>query len=121
MKSRRQKAWTKADVASLTEEYNSGRAIVYIAMKLDRTPASIKHEIRALHDKGELRYRDDSWGRGNTCKEVKVEEGLPMSDEEIRRRHKNAINPQEHITILAQCNGCSRSRIEEILNKDGAE
>ena len=40
---------------------------------------------------------------------------LPMTNDEIRHHHKYAINPDKHVTILAQLNGTDRATIQRIL------
>lgn len=44
---------------------------------------------------------------------------MQMSDNEIVNSYREAMNKQEHIIILSIMNGCLRSTIIQILNKNG--
>ena len=44
---------------------------------------------------------------------------LPMSDGEIARRYRNALDPKKAITILAQLNGAGPSDITAALIREG--
>ena len=44
---------------------------------------------------------------------------LPMSDAEIARRYRNAIDPQKSIGILAQLNACDKKDIYAALRRAG--
>ena len=129
------KKWTQEEDQILIKAYNEGHTSVYIAKMLNAAETSVRARIQRLQKQGilqpriavnrELRrvaYEQHCKNQKRRNNELPAGDELPMSDEEIRYRHKNAEDPTRHITILAELNGCTRSRIKAILaDEDGAK